>query len=61
LATFISISSFLEFWPTIIPSYTLVPGVIKVTPRPCALVSPKATAMPASDAISTPFLTFGIY
>ena len=53
LHTFIAMSSFLEFIPTIIPSYTSTPGPIKSSPLSCALNNPYATDFPlVLDCIS---------
>ena len=54
LHTLIVMSLSLALAPTIIPSYTTVPGSTKVIPRPCAASSPYAAVIPLSLAINTP-------
>ena len=56
LHTLIGISSLRACVPTIIPSYTEVPGSMNVSPRPWALISPYVTAVPFSEATSTPLV-----
>ena len=56
LHTFIAKSSFLEFIPTIIPSYTSTPGPIKSSPLSCALNNPYATDLPFSNATIVPLV-----
>ena len=49
-------SSFLEFIPTIIPSYTSTPGPINNSPLNCALYNPYVTDIPGSKATNTPLV-----
>ncbi len=56
LVMFTSMSSEREFSPTIMPSYTSVPGSVNSTPRSWRLVIAKAVTAPARSATSEPLL-----
>ena len=49
-----SMSSAREFSPTIMPSYTSVPGPTNIVPRSCRLASAKPVVAPLRSATSEP-------